>query len=184
VYIGYRIWRALSLTLFSNRASWLWLAWLRAVARFRPACARNTTFLWLTVVLAAMCLRPDLGGVTSLVRALGLSPDTYRCLLHFFYSNALRLDPLTLLWRQTVERLFARRLVRGKGPRLAGRRPQAGQGGAPDARRQKPAPGVWFQFQGGVYHGALVASRRRAGPGGRRVVSFRQACVKAERWPG
>ncbi len=101
--------------LFSNHSSWLWLAWLRAVARLRPACARHSTFLWLTVVLAAMCLRPDLGGVTSLVRALGLSAATYPCLLHFFHSNALRLDPLTLLWRETVERLFARRLVRVKG---------------------------------------------------------------------
>jgi len=100
---------------FSHRSSWLWLAWLRAVARLRPACARNSTFLWLTVVLAAMCIRPDLGGVTSLVRALGLSAATYPCLLHFFHSNALRLDTLTVLWRQTVERLFARRLVRCEG---------------------------------------------------------------------
>lgn len=100
---------------FSNRSSWLWLAWLRAVANLRPACARNSTFLWLAVVLAAMCIRPDLGGVTSLVRALGLSAAAYPCLLHFFHSNALRLDPLTVLWRQTVERLFARRLVRVKG---------------------------------------------------------------------
>jgi hypothetical protein len=56
-----------------------------------------------------------LGGVTSLVRGLGLSGASYYCLLHFFHSNALRLDTLTLLWRQTLERLFSRRLVRVKG---------------------------------------------------------------------
>jgi hypothetical protein len=67
------------------------------------------------VVLAALCLRPDLGGVTSLVRALGLSGASYHCLLHFFHSDALRLDTLTLLWSQTLERLLARRLVRVKG---------------------------------------------------------------------
>ncbi len=100
---------------FPNRSYLPWLAWLRAVETLRPACARNTTFLWLTVVLAALCLRPDLGGVTSLVRALGLSPASYHCLLHFFHSDALNLEQLTRCWRATLERLLARRLVRVKG---------------------------------------------------------------------
>jgi hypothetical protein len=103
------------LSFFPKRSYVLWLAWLRAVESLRPACARTTTFLWLTGVLAALCIRPDLGGVTSLVRALGLSGASYHCLLHFFHSHALRLDTLTLLWSQALERLFARRLVRVKG---------------------------------------------------------------------
>ena len=81
----------------------------------RPACSREATFLWMTVVLAAMCLRPDAGGVTSLVRALGLNPASYYCLLHLFHSEALNLDKLTLCWRAALERLLARRLVRVKG---------------------------------------------------------------------
>ena len=91
------------------------MAWMRAVKNLRPACARTTTFLWMTVVLVAFCIRPDLGGVTSLVRAIGLSGASYHCLLHFFHSNSLGLDTLTLLWRETIERLFVRRLVRVKG---------------------------------------------------------------------
>ena len=98
-----------------HRSHLPWLAWLRAVEGLRPACARNATFLWMTTVLAALCLRPDLGGVTSLVRALGLSPASYYCLLHFFHANALNLDQLTRCWRATLERLLARRLVRVKG---------------------------------------------------------------------
>ena len=97
------------------RSSLLWLAWLRAVQSLRPACTRTTTFLWLVVVLAALCLRPDLAGVTSLVRALGLSDASYYCLLHFFHSPALNLDRLTQLWRQTAQGLFRRHLVRVKG---------------------------------------------------------------------
>jgi hypothetical protein len=88
-----------------------WLAWLRAVQSLRPACARSSTFLWLIVVLAAFCLRPDLAGVTSLVRALGLSEASYYCLLHFFHSPALHLDLLTQLWQQTLLRIFRSRLV-------------------------------------------------------------------------
>jgi hypothetical protein len=93
----------------------LWLAWLRVVQSLRPACTRTTTFLWLIVVLAALCLRPDLAGVTSLVRALGLSGASYYCLLHFFHSPALDLDRLTQLWLQTVQSLFRRWLVQVNG---------------------------------------------------------------------
>ncbi len=77
---------------FPKRSRLLWLAWLRAVQPLRPACSRTTTCLWLVLVLAALCLRPDLVGVTSLVRSLGLSDASYYCLLHFFPSPALDLD--------------------------------------------------------------------------------------------
>ena len=98
-----------------KRSQLLWLAWLRALQPLRPACSRTTTFLWLVLVLAALCLRPDLAGVTSLVRSLGLSDASYYCLLHFFHSPALDLDRLTQLWRQTLQHLFRRCLVRVKG---------------------------------------------------------------------
>src|SRR5208282_4094960 len=90
----------------------LWTAFWRALQPLRPACARTTTFLWLVVVLVGFCLRPDLAGVTSLVRGLGLSEASYYCLLHFFHSPALDLEQLTRLWQQTVQRLFRQRLVR------------------------------------------------------------------------
>ena len=37
---------------------------------------------------------------------------SYDCLLHFFHSQALDLDPLTQLWQQTLQCLFRRYLVR------------------------------------------------------------------------
>lgn len=98
-----------------SRGLLLWLAWLRALQPLRPACSRTTTFLWLVVVLAALCLRPDLAGVTSLVRSLGLSDASYYCLLHFFHSPALDLDRLTQLWCQNLLRWLRRCLVRING---------------------------------------------------------------------
>src|SRR5216684_8310939 len=98
-----------------KRSQLLWLAWLHALRPLRPACSRTTTFLWLVLVLAALCLRPDLAGVTSLVRSLGLSDASYYCLLHFFHSPALDLDRLTQLWRHTLQHLFRRCLVRVNG---------------------------------------------------------------------
>ena len=77
-----------SLFFSKRRLLVLWLAWWKAVQTFRPACRRLSTFLWLATVLAAICLRPDLAGVTSLMRSLGLLDGCYPCLLHFFHSNA------------------------------------------------------------------------------------------------
>jgi hypothetical protein len=100
---------------FPKHSHLLWLAWRRALQPLRPACSRTTTFLWLVLVRAALCLRPDLAGVTSLVRSLGLSEASYYCLLHFFHSSALDLDRLTQLWWQTLQHLFRRCLVRVNG---------------------------------------------------------------------
>lgn len=101
---------------FSNRRLLaLWMAWWRAVQTLRPACHRYSTFLWLATVLAALCLRPDLAGVTSLIRSLGLLDDCYPCLLHFFHSSALPLVGLTAAWLRAVQGLFGRRVVRVQG---------------------------------------------------------------------
>ncbi len=119
-----------------HRAHLLWLAWLRALGPLRPACARTTTFLWLLVVLAALCLRPDLAGVTSLVRSLGLSDASYYCLLHFFHSAALDLERLTQLWRQRLLDLLGRHLVRVHG------RPVAVVDGLKRPKEGRKMPGV------------------------------------------
>jgi DDE superfamily endonuclease len=99
----------------SRSALVLWLAWWRAVQLLRPACHRRATFLWLAVVLCAFSLRPDLAGVTSLVRSLGLADGTYYCLLHFFHSPALPVEALTAAWLVAVRHLLGRRLVRVNG---------------------------------------------------------------------
>ena len=98
-----------------TRSLVLWSAWWHAVAPFRPLCRRTTTFLWLVAVLAGFCLRPDLAGVTSLMRSLGLRRACYYSLLHFFHSPAWKLEAVTRLWCQTVRRRLARRLVRVGG---------------------------------------------------------------------
>jgi len=54
------------------------------------------------VVLAGFCVREDLWGVTSLVRALGLEALCYDRLLDFFHSPALDVPTLTRLWTSLV----------------------------------------------------------------------------------
>jgi hypothetical protein len=80
----------------------LWLVWWNQVRQLRPAFSRTRTFVWFAVALAATCVRTDLLGVTSLVRALGLREHFYDRLLDCFHSRALDLDALTRLWVSLV----------------------------------------------------------------------------------
>ena len=50
----------------------LWVEWWKWCAPLRDACSRQRTFFWMCVVLAGFCVREELWGATSFVRALGL----------------------------------------------------------------------------------------------------------------
>ena len=80
----------------------LWLEWWNQVRQLRPAFSRTRTFVWFAVALAATCVRSDLLGVTSLVRALGLQERCYDRLLDCFHSRAIDLDALTRRWVSLV----------------------------------------------------------------------------------
>ncbi len=84
----------------------LWRHWLAVVGQLRPACSRMRTFMWLSVCLAGMCIRPDIFGVTSIVRAFGLKEAFYDRLLDFFHSSALNLGELTRRWVNSVMTIF------------------------------------------------------------------------------
>jgi hypothetical protein len=77
------------------------------------------------VVLAGFCVREDLWGVTSLVRAPGLEAVCYDRLLDFFHSPALNVETLTRLWAALVVNLHpglvlcnGRRVLVGDGIKI------------------------------------------------------------------
>lgn len=80
----------------------LWILWWNQVSQLRPAFSRSRTFFWFAAALAATCVRHDLLGVTSMVRALGLQERCYDRLLDCFHSRALDLAALTRLWVDLV----------------------------------------------------------------------------------
>lgn len=84
----------------------LWLEVYRCICLLRPACSRAVTFAWMMLALVGMCARPDMAGVTSLVRAGWLKESCYLSLLHMFHSSAVKLDSLTALWTKLVLVLF------------------------------------------------------------------------------
>jgi len=84
----------------------LWITWWNLVLSLRPAFGRYRTFLWFSSALAAFCVREDLRGVTSFVRALGLHQAFYDRLLDFFHSPAVDVTQLTALWTGLVLRVL------------------------------------------------------------------------------
>jgi hypothetical protein len=80
----------------------LWSLWWEIAVQLRPAFSRARTFLWFCAALAAACVRPDLAGVTSYVRALGLRRACYGPLLGLFHSQAADLKSLTRLWTRAA----------------------------------------------------------------------------------
>ncbi len=66
----------------------------------RPAFSRKATFAWFVMAFAGFVVRSDTFGVSSIVRALWLTPGCYPSLLHFFHSSAWSGDKLLRCWRQ------------------------------------------------------------------------------------
>ena len=93
----------------------LWRIWWSLVSCLRPAFARTRTFLWFIAAMAGACIRSDLAGVTSIVRALGLEEKYYDRLLDMFHSDAIKLDKLTQLWTSLVLRILNSSLLRVGG---------------------------------------------------------------------
>jgi len=118
----------------------MWKWWWETVSRLRPACARTRTFLWLSACLAGMTARPDLLGVTSIVRGLGLDEKYYDRILDFFHSPALDVRKLTRCWAETVFRVHPD-LVRVNG------RPVLVGDGIKVAKSGKKMPGVKLLHQ-------------------------------------
>ncbi len=92
----------------------LWQAFWWGVSSLRGAFARQATFSWFVVAVAAMCVRTDHAGVTSFIRALNLVPDCYGHLLHFFHSSAWSVDSLTSEWVKWVLKVFHHFKVNGR----------------------------------------------------------------------
>ena len=76
------------------------------LAELRPAFTRLKTFQWACLVIVGFCIRRDMAGVTSFVRAFDLRPSCYQALLDSFRSKAVNLDLLNQLWLKLCLRIF------------------------------------------------------------------------------
>ncbi|MBD3243410.1 MAG: transposase [Chitinivibrionales bacterium] len=80
----------------------LWQNWAKFIGHLRGACHRERTFLWMCAAIIGLMIRPDLLGVTSIVRATALFEYCYDRLLDLFHSPSLAIDVLTRRWTALV----------------------------------------------------------------------------------
>ena len=85
----------------------LWHNWMALVNHLEGSCSRKSTFYWLITVLIGFTIKFDFLGVTSIARGVGLLPQYYTCMLHFFNSSAVDLKVLQQLWVQLVMSQFS-----------------------------------------------------------------------------
>jgi hypothetical protein len=80
----------------------------------RGVFSRKATWVWFVVVFVGFVVRGDTFGVSSIVRALGLPPASYVCLLHFFHSTAWQAESLFRVWWQWLARENVGHRVNGR----------------------------------------------------------------------
>jgi len=72
------------------------------LTQFRSCFTRETTFKWFLLVIVGLMSRSDHLGVTSIIRELMLNPAQYNNLIHFFRSDAWKLERLQQKWLEIV----------------------------------------------------------------------------------
>lgn len=146
----------------------------------RPACSRTRNFLWLLAVLAGMCIRSDLLGVSSVVRSLGLVKASYASLLNFFHSRAIDADRLAEVWSALVLQIFPDII------RFNGRLVLLGDGiKIPKAGRKMPAVKRLHQESDNNNKPEYIGAAIRMGPTARRCRCWLAALAACSpyRWP-
>ena len=86
----------------------------RFLESMRPAFSRQATYHWFIVIFIGFILRTDNFGVSSIVRALGLSPASYTCMLHFFHSTAWDVETIMAIWWQWLVKKNVAHCINGR----------------------------------------------------------------------
>ena len=103
----------------------LWILWWSVVKNFRSCFSRGQAFLWFVVCTMAFSVRPELAGVTSFIRVLGMKTFYYDRLLDFFHSRAVKSALLAKTWLSVLldtglaHKINGRMIILGDGVKAA-----------------------------------------------------------------
>ena len=71
---------------------------------FVTCFSREAAYHWFVIIVVGLMIRGDHLGVTSVIRDLGLRPECYETMIHFFRSSAYTLDSIALCWYKVVQK--------------------------------------------------------------------------------
>lgn len=95
-----------------------WTLWYSIVKQLRSGFSRQITFHWFMVSLAAVTVRRDRDGVTSFIRAIGLTERCYQPLLENFQTSGFHLNVLTKTWADTCFEALQSELLKVNGRKV------------------------------------------------------------------
>jgi hypothetical protein len=80
----------------------------------RPCFSRQAAFEWFVIIIMGFLIRCDHSGLTSIIRWLFLTPESYELILHFFRATSWQLEPLLSKWAQVAFKRYPRITIAGR----------------------------------------------------------------------
>lgn len=85
----------------------------------RPCFSRQAAFEGFVIIILGFLIRCDHSGITSIVRWLFLTPESYELILHFFRATSWQLEPLLSTWAHIAFKRYPRITIAGRSILLA-----------------------------------------------------------------
>ena len=92
-----------------------WALILKVFTSLRGAFPREASCMWFQAAVIGLIIRPDDGGVTAVVRGLGLGERAYESVIKHFSRVSCDMGTLARLWTVAVLSMADQKLYRVNG---------------------------------------------------------------------
>ena len=82
----------------------MWKLINEILGEFRICFNRKASYQWFVIIVVGIMIRSDKAGITSIIRDLGVAPELYTTMVHFFRSSAWNIENLLTTWGRLVKR--------------------------------------------------------------------------------
>ena len=76
----------------------MWNLLNKILANFKECFSRQASFNWFVIIIIGLMLRSDSLGLTSIIRDLNLSHNSYATIIHFFHASSWTLEGIANKW--------------------------------------------------------------------------------------
>lgn len=82
----------------------MWKILNEILNEFRDCFSRKASYQWFVIIVIGIMIRSDKAGLTSVIRDLGIAPELYTTMVHFFRSDGWKIDCLVATWVKAVKK--------------------------------------------------------------------------------
>jgi len=92
----------------------MWKMIDETLKRFRECFKCEAAYKWFVIIVVGLMLRNDHLGLTSIIRELGINPQHYESMLHFFKASSWKIGSIIDCWVKIVSKSGLIHRVHGK----------------------------------------------------------------------